>query len=145
MTDASYMLEWNNDTSQRLAVLEDDGTSAWLYLTVPNNRKPIADVWVHNRIAAPPQSEIKKYRGGPPPAASGFADDSDVCQSPDEHEWTLDWHDNGESVILHCDGKPVAMLAASGRRGWSRNLLRDGPWGNVWDDELYSTQVQNGG
>ena len=63
MSDETFMLESFNDTSGRLAVFEDDDTSAWLYLSGANDRKPIADVWVHNRISAPLTSEIENYRG----------------------------------------------------------------------------------
>jgi hypothetical protein len=138
------MLEWFNDTSRRFAVFEDDGTSAWLYLTAPDSHKPIADIWIHNRTSAPHATEIAAYRGGPPPAAIGFADDSAICHAPDEHEWTLDWHLGGECVILIQDGIPIAMLTASDRKGWCRNLLRNGPWGNVWSNELYAERTQTG-
>ena len=139
------MLESINDISGRVAVFEDDGVSAWLYLSGANDRKPIADVWVHNRIKAPPTTEIANYHGGPPSAASGFADDSTICHDPDAHNWTYTWHDDGDAVVIHRDGIPVAMLIASERRGWSRNLRRDGPWGNVWSEDRYNTVAQNVG
>lgn len=145
MSDETFMLESRNDVSGRVAVLEDDDTSAWLYLSGASERKPIAHVWVHNRIAAPPPTEIKNYRGGPPPAASGFADDTTICDNPDAHHWTFTWQDDGDAVALHRDGIPVAFLVASQRTGWSRNLRRDGPWGSVWDESLYAAIVQAGG
>jgi hypothetical protein len=145
MSSPSYMLEWFSDTSRRLAVFEDDGASAWLYLTATDTRKPIADVWVHNRRSAIPRSKINAYRGDPPPAAIGFADDSAICHASNDCKWTLDWYLNDEFVILYRDGTPVAMLAVCERRGWSRNLLQDGPWGNVWSDELYRERTQADG
>ena len=145
MSDETYMLESLNEVSSRVAVFEDDGTSAWLYLSGADAGKPIADVWVHNRISAPPKSEIKNYRGGPPPAASGFADDSTICDEPDAHNWMFAWHDDGDSVALLCDDTPVALLVAWERRGWSRNLRRDGPWGNVWDDNQYAAIAKDSG
>jgi hypothetical protein len=62
---------YQNPSSQRWAILEDDGTSGWLYLTEPDSRKPTA--WFFNRIPAPPSGEISRNRGGQPPAAQGFA------------------------------------------------------------------------
>lgn len=144
MSDETFMLESFNDTSGRVAVFEDDDTSAWLYLSGANDRKPIADVWVHNRISAPLTSEIENYRGGPPPAASEFADDSTICNDPDAHDWTFTWSDDGDQVVLHCDDTPVALLVASDRKGWSRNLRRDGPWGNMWDETRYGAIAQDG-
>ena len=144
MSDETFMLESFNDVSNRVAVFEDDGTSAWLYLSGANDRKPIADVWVHNRIGAPPTSEIENYRGGPPPAAVGFADDSTICDEPEAHEWAFLWGGNGNSVVLYRDGTPVALIEVAGRKGRSRNLMRDGPWGNMWDDKQYRAITDNG-
>ena len=138
MPEDTFMLQSQNDDSRRYAVFEDDDTSAWLYLTSPDERKYVADVWIHNRVPAPPGSDIKNYYGGPPPAAIGFADDAAICVAPEAHEWSFLWLDNGNMVVLHCDGRPVAMLNASDKRGWSRNLLRDGPWGKLWDEQLHA-------
>ncbi|MFK7766752.1 MAG: hypothetical protein AB8B55_05985 [Mariniblastus sp.] len=138
MSEKTYMLESLDESSRRVAVFEDDGTSAWLYLSGANDRKPISDVWVHNRIIAPPTSDVQNYRGGPPPAAIGFTDDSTICDDPNAHEWTFTWRDDGDAVALHRDGTPLAMIIATDRMGWSRNLKRDGPWGKVWDENLYA-------
>lgn len=145
MSGETYMLESYNGASRRCAVFEDDGTSGWLYMSGVDDRKPIADVWIYNRITAPPPSDIKNYRNGPPPAASGFTDDSTICHDPGSHAWTFVWSDDGDGVVMHCDGEPIAMLVASDRRGWSRNLRRDGPWGNVWNDKLYTAFARNSG
>lgn len=39
--------------SRRWVVFEDDGTSAWLYLTAPDEMRPAADCWLYNRVPAP--------------------------------------------------------------------------------------------
>lgn len=142
MSDEVFMLESVHNTSRRAAVFEDDGTSGWLYLSGVGDRKPIADVWIHNRINAPQASEIANYRGGPPPAAAGFADDLTICHAPENHTWTFTWYEDGEAVVMHCDGVPIAMLIATEPHGWSRNLKRDGPWGNRWDEERYNAVTQ---
>lgn len=144
MNDDTYILQSHNDTSCFVAVFEDDGTSGWLYLCDDKDRAPIADVWIHNRIIAPPRSEIEKYRGSPPPAACGYSDDSTICHDPDKHDWTFAWREDGNAVVIHRDGIPMAMLVASDRRGWSRNLLRNGPWGNVWDERHYCAIMEDG-
>ena len=43
MPDDNLFLEERHPVSCRVAVLEDDGTSAWLYLTDPGSGKPAAD------------------------------------------------------------------------------------------------------
>ncbi len=47
MADENLFLEHQHPASRRLAVLEDDGTSVWLYLTEPDSRRPAADAWVY--------------------------------------------------------------------------------------------------
>jgi hypothetical protein len=138
MAEENLFIDEQNLQSHRFAVLEDDGTSAWLYLTERNSQKPIADVWVYNRIPTPPTKDIQSYRGGPPPAASGYASDLALCLTPTSHEWTLLWSADGESVAVTKDGVPVACIVAGQERGCSRELLMDGPWGNTWSDELYT-------
>lgn len=138
MSDNHFTLDSVSNLSGRRAIFEDDGTSGWLYLTGPNDAKPVSDVWVHNRIEAPPTSEIASYRGGPPPAAIGYADDTAMCQAVESHSWSLDWHQDGNAVSLSRDQIPVALVVAEERNGWSKNLLRDGPWGKVWSDNAYN-------
>jgi hypothetical protein len=73
--------------SRRNAVFDDDGISAWLYLTRPNSEEPVRDCWLYNRIAPPPYSEIDRYRGGQPPAPAGYAAVADTF---------TDWSTNAE-------------------------------------------------
>lgn len=127
-------LESQHAVSRRFVVMEDDGTSAWLYLTEPETRKPVGDAWVYNRIPAPPTSEIKSYRGGPPPAAIGYASDTALCDSPFEHEWSFIWASDGHAVAVAKQGVPVACIVADQKGGYSRELIKDGPWGHVWSD-----------
>ncbi|MEO0538705.1 MAG: hypothetical protein AAF215_33210 [Cyanobacteria bacterium P01_A01_bin.123] len=120
--------------SHRFAIFEDDGTSAWLYLTEPNTQKPTAAAWVYNRIAAPPAKDIQTYRGGSPPAAIGYASVTALCQSPHTHKWKIIWADDGNSVAITKDGNPVACIISVPKASYSRELIKDGPWGHMWSD-----------
>jgi hypothetical protein len=105
-------------------------------VTEPDNRTPIADAWVYNRIPAPATKDLKSYRGGPPPAAIDYASDSALCHTPHEHEWSFVWSTDGESVAIAKDGMPIACIVAAQKPGYSRALIKEGPWGNTWSDEL---------
>lgn len=131
-------LESSHRDSRRLAIVEDNGVSAWLYLTESGTRRPAADAWVYNRIAAPPTKEIASYRGGPPPAAIGYASDSALCASPHLHEWSFIWSDNGDCVALTKDGDPVAFIVSAPKASYSRELIKDGPWGRRWSDSEFA-------
>ena len=137
MAGENLHLEEAHPISHRRAILDDDGTSAWLYLTEPNSHKPVADAWVYNRIPAPAASTIKSYQGGPPPAALGYVTTTAICTHPAAFTWTFVWASNGDSVAVARDGKPVAFIIAGEGRGYSRELSKQGGWGSPWSDELF--------
>lgn len=132
--ESNLFIDAQHSLSRRFAILEDNGTSAWLYLTEPDIEKPSADAWVHNRIPAPSKEEVKSFRGGPPPAAIGYASNTAICESPADHDWAFIWADNGNSVAVTKDGVPVACIVAAPKGSYSRELVKDGPWGSVWSD-----------
>jgi hypothetical protein len=123
--------------SGRRGTLEDDGTSAWLYLSAPDAPRVVADAWVFNRVPPPPASGVASYRPGPPPAAEGYAGPGALCADPSAHGWSLLWSADGESVAVLRDGAALALIARAGRPGYSRLLAKCGPWGRVWDEALF--------
>lgn len=137
MSDENLFLEHAHRESGLLAVLDDDGTSAWLYISEADSRKPLADAWVYNRIAAPSAEAIKSYRGGPPPAAQGYASENALCEDPSSHEWSFVWSSDGASAAVEKDGEPVAFIIGGQKGGYSRELVKDGPWGHPWSEELF--------
>ena len=137
MSTDTLFLDSQHQSSERFAVFEDDGTSAWLYLTECGIRRPIADIWVHNRIPAPATSEIKNYRGGPPPAANGYVGEGTLCGAPSNFDWQFLWATDGNAVALTKDGQPVAFASSDSKSGWSTGLIKNGPWGCVWDSALF--------
>jgi hypothetical protein len=124
--------------SGRRGTFEDNGTSAWLYLSEPDTPRVIADAWVYNRVPPPPVSQVNSYRPGPPPAAEGFAGPEAVCLDPSACHWELRWSADGESVAVLRDGVPLALIARAGRPGYSRLLAKSGPWGSVWEEAIYA-------
>ena len=137
MADEMLFLENEHAGTQRIAILEDDGISVWLYLTESGTRRPIADAWVCNRITAPPTQAIKSFRGGPPPAAQGYASDSAICEDPLAYEWSFLWSLDGEAVAVFKDDQAVAFVAVGQKGGYSRELVKKGPWGKPWSESLY--------
>lgn len=138
MSNQDLFLESQHPVSRRFAVLEDDSSSVWLYLMEQETRRPVADAWVYNRIPAPPTNAISSYRGGPPPAAIGYASDAALCESPADHEWAFVWSGDGESVAIARDGIAVAAILAGQKHGYSRELIKNGPWGSTWSEELFT-------
>ena len=133
----NLFLSEKHRVSHRHADFEDDGTSAWLYLTEPDTRRIVADAWVYNRIAPPRREEVKSFRPLPPPAALGFASETALCEFPERHQWRFLWSEDGESVAVTKDGQAVACILDAKKPGYSRELVKDGPWGNVWSNEVF--------
>jgi len=91
----------------------------------------------YNRIASPQMETINKYRGGPPPAAQGYASESALCENPTAHEWSFVWSPDGESVAVVNDGQAIAFIVDGQKSGYSRELVKDGPWGHPWSESLF--------
>ena len=129
----------HHPVSRRRAVLEDDGLSAWLYLTEPDSEKPIADCWIYNRISNPEPTESYMSRGVAPPAPSDFVGSSAFVVSPDASNFRLVWSKDGESVAFFDRNLLMGFIASGQKRGFSRNLEKAGAWGNVLDEDLYKS------
>lgn len=127
--------------SRRLAIFDDDGTSAWLYLSGIGSDRPEADAWVYNRVPAPEPEQVGRYRGGPPPAPRGYAGAEALCEEPGRFAWSLRWSADGHSVALAREGLPMALIPAGARRGHSRLLERSGPWGEPWCEAAYRRAI----
>ncbi len=110
-------------------IFEDDGTSAWLYLTAPDQTKPVADAWVYNRVA-PPDAVDRSDRSRPPALAKRFAGEGAVVMEPQRHEWRFRWSADGEAVGLLRDGVVVAAILPGRKRGYSAGLAAECPWGS---------------
>lgn len=130
-------------TSRRHATIEDDGCCAWFYLSERATTRPIADVWIYNRIEPPPVEQIPSFRPSPPPAAAGYANKLALLLTPRRSHWTFLWSGDGNSVALFRDGEPLAMLLAGQKSGYSRLLVKDGPWGKVWDEKVFKLIFQS--
>lgn len=138
MSEEIFLSE-QHPVSHRWAVLEDDGLSAWLYLTEPNSEKPAADCWLYNRISNPEPVESYLSRGVAPPAPSEYAGKGALLISPDASGFRLVWSKDGQSVAFFDDNFLMGFIAVGQKRGFSRNLEKAGAWGNPLDEDLYQS------
>jgi hypothetical protein len=132
-------LSEQHSMSRRWAVLEDDGLSAWLYLTEPESEKPVADCWLYNRISNPEPTESYMSHGVAPPAPSDYVGDGAFVVSPGASSFRLVWSKDGESVALFDGNLLIGFIASGQKRGFSRNLEKSGAWGNPLDEGLYKS------
>jgi len=123
--------------SKRRAIFDDSGVVAYLYLTAPGTDEHVADAWVYNRIPAPAPSEVSRFLPDPPPAAEGYTSDHAFCKDPTGRRWYLLWSRDGDSVALLDNAGPVACIVSGRKNGYSRDLIRSGPWGDPWSHSVY--------
>jgi hypothetical protein len=126
--------------SRRWAVFEDDGVSGWLYLTAPNEERPIADCWVYNRIPASTAETSRAYmeRGSAPPASAEYIDSEAHYTGAEQPLVQFVWAGDGESVAVLIDHLTLGAIIAGGGPGggFSRHLTRPGPWGKPWNESV---------
>jgi hypothetical protein len=95
----------------RHAVIEDDGEVAYLYLTEPGRQNVVASALIYSRINFP---------------------------DPTAYDWTFLWSNEGESVAVLADGRPLACIVGAVGPGYSRGLEAASSLGHAWDDTTFA-------
>ena len=135
MTSNNLFLSEQHPRSRRWAVVEDDGAVAWMYLTEPDSQKPAADCWLYNRVQAP--AAFASQRGAAPVVPATHVVDSRSFEPPSADRVRFEWSPDGESVAVHFETDLMGFIAATERRGFSKNLSKNGPFGSPIDRALY--------
>jgi hypothetical protein len=113
--DDDLFLSEQHAHSRRWAVVEDDGSSAWLYLTAPESTKPVAICWLYNRTTG-----------------------SEPFQPPSAQSVSFRWSASGEAVAVLFGADLIGFIA--GASGYSRHLKTASPFGSPLDTGLYSSE-----
>lgn len=130
------LLEELNPHGTRVATLEDDGRSVYLYLS-PADDYPgeTRAVWVRNLVPAPDEMDLKSMKAGRAPLISKMA-----CAHPDgAEEFSVDdldlvWFPEGSGVSLYVEGLIEAIIPPwsgyDGLQGYARACM-DGQLGTL--------------
>lgn len=106
-------------------VFEDDGRVAWAWLLGPEG-ECLADVWLYNRVAAPPELVLDA-----PPFLNAAALSRPLGQPfptrAAEVEVTWTWE--GELLLaeVRLRGVVLGRLSPGAQPGWSAQALAEGP------------------
>ena len=130
--------------SRRWAVLTDEGASVWLYLTEPDGERPVADCWLLNLVPAPTDLSAYRTSKGPPPATRHYTAES-PAERPSADAIRFQWSVDGDSVAIFMNGDVLGFIAAGRKRGFSKHLTSEGPYGLPMDDELYALLFRQAG
>jgi hypothetical protein len=130
-------LSERHPTSDRTAIFEDDGRSAWLYMTQAGSHAFAADCWLYNRIEAPASVDVATSRKQPPPAVKGVVGERARIEDPVWSSMRLAWSADGRSVAFYYLDVPLGFIAQAEKAGYSRNVVSSSPWGRLWDAERF--------
>lgn len=129
-----------NEVSGRCAVIEDNGSSSWLYLTPKGGQGIDKDAFIYSPIS--PHKTLDRdwiEAGNPPILSEEYASEFAVIKTPDEKEVILEWSEDGESVAVKIRGEVIAMIASGHERGYSKSLVSSSGFGNPWNSRLYNS------
>ena len=124
--------------SRRWAIVANEGDSVWLYLTEPDRERPVADCWLLNTIPAPEDLSAYRAARSAPAATREFAGPDARGVFPDASSVRFQWSADGESVAAFVTDELLGFIASGQRRGFSRHLVAEGPFGHPLDQQLYS-------
>lgn len=122
--------------SKRWAILEDDGFVAWLYLSVPDATKPVAECWLYNRVRAPMEPNFQ--RGETPTVPLPYLVSGEPFVPPAAEDVSFRWSPDGHSVAVHFGPELFGFIKSAARPGYSKLLSRPGPYGAPLDGAIYT-------
>lgn len=135
MADERPFITVQHPFNLRWAILEDDGTGAWLYITEPDQPVPIADCLVYSCVEPVEVIPADWDRKSPPPLTREYASERAWQPDADRSPIRLAWASSGKAAVVLMDDEPVAVLAVGEKQGWSKSIAKSGPYGLKWDEE----------
>lgn len=129
--------------SGRCVILEDNGSSAWLYLTPKSGVGIEKDAFAYSSIE--PADELNKEelaKGSPPKLYKKIASENAVINSAKESDFSFKWSPNGESVVVLYKDTPIAMIHEEHQRGFSNALSQESGFGEPWNQKVYSSEFE---
>jgi hypothetical protein len=136
-------LSFVSNASGRHTTLEDDGYSAWLYLTSQSKYEVIATAFVYSRVELPEFRVMPHGKSGPPLLLRQFATAAAVQRSVPEDLLRVTFSSDGNSAVVLLRGEPWAFVTYDQKHGYSKSLSVAGPFGYPWDEQLYHEHFQN--
>jgi len=124
--------------SKYWAIFEDNGISAWLYVTESDSYNIISDCFVYNRINPINPSEIKNFINSSPPISKDYATSFSKISNINPDDIELLWNHNGSSICLKINEIPYAFIIIGEKYGYSKSISKDGPFGKKWNETLFN-------
>lgn len=125
-----------HEVSERSAVIACERDSIWLYLTTADPDAFDGDCWLFNLSSAPEAPVIASYKDEAPPVPHKLTAGAAIHDPSARDRWSLLWSRDGRSVLALLSGRPIGMILADQRRGYSARLAKACAWGSPLDASL---------
>ncbi len=121
-------------------IIECDSHTVWMYLHDLEQSCILSDAPICSLIEPITSEEFNDiYKGeGAPPLVKKYSTDSSIVPDIINQRLSVKWANDGLSVVAFVDNKPFSMIIHDIKNGYSKSICRKGPWGNPWDDKLYT-------
>lgn len=100
------IFESESPDGKKLAIFEDNGSSAWLYLASARNHDVEKDAFAYSPQA--PREELNRtgmQQGEPPALTTDCASERAMLQVEDETELSIVWSASGRSIALFTNAR----------------------------------------
>lgn len=131
----------HNAKSDRFAILDDNETVAFLYLTHRGTQKPEKDAIAYMRITPLTQADWNEMAktGKAPLLSQEFATGEAVIANPSAEDFSFHWSQDGETAALKYRGRSIALVSTLEKRGYSRSVSKASALANPWSDSVYES------
>jgi len=136
-------LSFRSTVSARHATLEDDGYSAWLYLTSQSKYEVIADCFVYSRVELPDHLVSPVGKNGPPLLTRHYGTPAALQRSVPAESLRIEFSPDGNSAVVFLRDEPWTFVTYDQKHGYSKSLSVAGPFGYPWDEQLYHDHFPN--
>jgi len=89
------------------------------------------------RLGSTSLNPTQNYLNKPPPIVIGSAGVAAYLPHPNKGEFHLHWSADGQSVAVLKENIPLACILNAERKGFSKNLIAESPWGYAWNQIHY--------
>ena len=136
-------LSFQSLASGRHATLEDDGHSAWLYLTRQTNNQIITSCLVYSRVELTEYFVAPFGKNGSPLLTKEFASAAAIQPIVSKDSLSLKFSADGNSVVVFLRNEPWTFINCDQTHGYSKSLSVAGPFGWPWNEQLYHDYFQD--
>ncbi|GAB2894886.1 hypothetical protein GCM10027180_25930 [Microbulbifer echini] len=135
---AEIFIEQRNDTSGRFAIIEENESSAWLYLTPTSGKGIDRDAFIYSPIEPADKLNIDEIKdGGTPILTKSVASESAVLNNIGDSELSIKWSKDGHSVAVFYKNEAIAFIAGKEKSSYSKALSKESFFGKPWDQNVY--------